>query len=267
MNETKSTPTEYDLSLEDEYDPFAGADDETEDEAEKMPDPEQEPDPFMPTFGDEGEAKAPVEKVDNRPAPERTADLLKRMHPRRKVLLGILDFCRNEQGAADVEIEVTRLQEHDGSVYDAASLCDLLETAGALERHGGEESEPETVVEDGIEYLQPVAASPVSWVTAEAGLGALEADRPMDRFHARMEEDAMYAPIYLKVLQTCSQEGGATAGQLGQAVDGDPLVQQPRLYAAYFFNNLAECDCLKWDGAWSITDLGRDAARELETAE
>ena len=71
--------------------------------------------------------------ADGRSAEERTADLLKAMAPRRKVLLGILAFCEEPQLVDDVNAKVDELQAHNFSVYTAADLTALLERAGALD--------------------------------------------------------------------------------------------------------------------------------------
>ena len=80
-----------------------------------------------------------------------------------------------------------------------------------------------------------------------------------------LSEDAGYENIYRMLLDCCANEGGATATQLGDAVDGQPEVQEPRLYASYFYDKLAECDLIEWVGkAWVITELGQRAVRYLD---
>jgi SOS-response transcriptional repressor LexA len=69
-----------------------------------------------------------------------------------------------------VDGEVERLQENNFSVYTAASLCALLEKAGAIRRvteKGTEYSqvkvEPTVVEVDGVEYCEAGTPPPASW--------------------------------------------------------------------------------------------------------
>ncbi|MCI1480252.1 MAG: hypothetical protein LKH29_05140 [Eggerthellaceae bacterium] len=266
MNElSHATEAADDLVLDEEFDPLAATDPEpAEPNAAETGANAEEGDAFLPYVGSPDEAPA-APAPDERPAAERIADLFDRMRPRRQVFLGILRFCQTPQRIADVDAEVERLQKHDYSVYNGANLCGQLERAGALERTGSDEvSEPQLVEEDdGSAYWVPTEHVPEQWQITEAGQAYLDADAPEDRLRAKLAEDAAYERIYLQVLQMCAAEGGATAKAMDDALINDELLQKPRLYAAYFFNNLAECGALVWDGAWRITDLGRACADEL----
>ena len=118
----------------------------------------------------------PAEPVDTRTPEERIDDLFKSMAPRRKVLLGILAFVEEPQTVTDVNAHVDKLQEDNFSVYTAANLCSLLERAGAIERVTADgtpadevETEPKTVVVDGVEYLEAAEPVEVFWRITEAG--------------------------------------------------------------------------------------------------
>lgn len=86
---------------------------------------------------------------------------------------------------------------------------------------------------------------------------ALEADKPLERLRALLDEDAAYAPIYQRILRLCAADGGTTTPTINNAVDHDPLVQKPRFYAPHFVDRLEKCDALAWRKAWCITDIGR----------
>lgn len=254
---------QFDLSLDSEYDEFDPLADAGEDN-----DAEGEGGEYLPTAtaaetAAQAQDAAPA-AVDERPASERIADLFKSMAPRRKVLLGILAFCQEPQAVADVNAEVDRLQADNFSVYTAANLCTLLERAGAIERVDAEgapaeelEAEPEVVVVDGVEYLQASEPAPTFWVLTEPGREALEADQPLERLHALLDDDARYAVIYKRILTVCAAEGGATTPAINERVDNDPLVQKPRLYAPHFVDKLEKCDALEWRKAWYTTEIGR----------
>jgi len=265
-------PFEYDLSPLDTFDPFADADAE-EREIEYIPEPDMpseddEESPFLPPSG-EGATIKPV-PPDTRSPHERTADLFEKMNPFRKTLLAILEYCLEPQKAESVVEMVDALTQANRSVYAPAALCAQLERAGALERQGQtEDAEPELIVEDGVEYLQPAQAKVVLWATTHVGREVLESYHPATGLKALLETDAFYARFYLDVLLACAKEGGATARELGELVDHDPLLANPRLYAAYFFGNLSDYDAVEWTGSsWTTTDLGFTAIGWLkETCE
>ena len=199
------------------------------------------------------EAHEAASRVDERPADERTDELLTTMAPRRAVLLAILAQCREAQAVAAVNAHVDELQKHNFSVYSAANLCTLLERAGALERvtADGEPAEqvdlePQTVVVDGVEYL--------------------EAREPLERLRELLEQDAAYEDIYARILTLCAAEGGATTSSINDAVDHDPLVQQPRLYGPRFVDRLEKCGALIWQSTWVTTEVGRAALAWLAPA-
>ena len=80
----------------------------------------------------------------------------------------------------------------------------------------------------------------------------------------RQLKSGIYKPIYLRILKACTEEGGKSAKQLGDLVDSDPLLQEPRYWAAHFFNILGECDALSWKHNWFTTELGYKAIESLE---
>lgn len=262
-----------DLVTEVAYDPFDAPDPvydaeaiargESQEGAERRAAIEAEED-FLPYVGDPDADHAPEKKVDERPAEVRTQELFDRMKPRRRVLLAILRLCAEPQEPEAVTELVDGMQKRSKSVYDGPALCILLERAGALERKQEEAAEPQTVVEDGVEYLEPAQPPKVYWVTTPAGQAMVDADKPMDRLHAKLASEAHYKPIYLRVLRACAIDDGCTAKQLGELVDHDPLVQKPRMFAGHFFGVLGEGEALTWDGTWRTTELGRALAAELE---
>lgn len=208
------------------------------------------------------------------PAAERIADLLEKMAPRRKVLLSIIAGCETRAAAEDVEALVADLEANNQSVYTAANYCVLLERAGALVRtdaEGGpwEESVPEPVTEvdeDGNEYLTVPEQAPTFWEATEEGLAAVAEDHPEERLAAVLADYADYRTIYERLLALCDQEGGAAMKALGDAVDNDPLLRNPRRYAAFFLEHLEKNDAVVWDGTWKTTDLGHEVLASLQTA-
>ena len=266
---------QFDFSFESDFDDFDPLQDSTEDAAEDAAETFGESVPTATntaTRPDNGQT--PLAAPEKKPAEERTANLLASMAPHRKTLLGILSFCAEAQPVASVNELVEKLKEHNYSVYSAADLCSLLEKAGALERMTADgkdaedtETEPRTVVVDGVEYLEPAKAPETFWVATDAGKAAVEADKPLDRLRELLESDGTYKVIYKRILNLCAKEGGVTTNEINAAVDDDPIAQKPRYYAPRFVDKLEKCDALAWEGAWTITEVGERALEILADVE
>ena len=217
------------------------------------------------------EAATFVQPELDKPAPERIADLLQKMAPRKKTLLSIIRFCEDKQLVDDVNAYIDSLQETNHSVYSAATLCGLLERAGALVRVNEEgelvreaPSEPVVVTdEDGNEYLEGPEQAPTYWLATLEGTAAAANDMPAERMRELLEQNSAYAPIYQRILEMSAREGGAGVKELSEAVDSDPLVQEPRRYVAWFLDQLEECEALTWTSSWNITEIGREALKTL----
>ena len=201
------------------------------------------------------------------------AKLMEKMAQRREVLMGIMEYCLQAREVAEVDAHVASLQAHNASVYDGAALCAMLKDAGALEQvaqaqtQAGDEGaapdspelhQPLVEVEDGVEYLRPAAPAATLWKTTEAGRAYLAGYNPQADLARLIDDDAQYMDIYLRVLDLCADEAGAGTPDLSQAVDSDPLVQSPRLFAQHFTERLEKAGGVAWDGRrWKITEAGR----------
>ena len=210
-------------------------------------------------------------KADPRTDAEKIVDLFNAMAPRRKVLLGILEFCVEKQTVSAVEAKVDKMQENNFSVYTAANYSSLLEQAGALHRvtedgvdYTDVKVEPIVVEENGVEYIKPGKPPESFWMTTEEGCKYLEADNPAERLRELLANEPQYCPIYKRVLLLCSAEKGKTTKELGDAVDDDPIVQEPRMYVQRFIDRLEKCDALIWEKTWKTTDVGLLGIKELE---
>ena len=199
----------------------------------------------------------------NAGGPKALEKLMEHMATRRSSLLGILDFCREAHEAAEVDACASKLQTHNASVYDGAALCSMLQQAGALETVTDEgkaaeaDDEPQIEVVDGVEYLRPAKPTQKLWKTTEIGRAYLDSFDPKADLAHLLADDAAYMDIYLRVLDMCADEGGTTTAALSAAIDKDPLVQAPRLFAQHFTERLEKAGAVAWDGVWEITDLGR----------
>ena len=215
---------------------------------------------------------APV--TEGASAEERTEALFTRLHSSRRFLNGILEFCREERTEDEVAGEVARMRALEFCIYGADVLCAHLVEAGALERIEPEQDDVRVVEVDGVQYLEPAAggeegepgAAAVRLKTTQVGRAALEREQDMGRFQEILDEDAGLDNIYRMLLDCCANEGGATAKELGDAVDDQPELQEPRLYASYFYEKMAERDLIEWTGkAWGITEFGKRAVQYLDS--
>lgn len=254
------------LNDTDSYDPLADTDDAEAESAD------------APAVADQSSAAAPSQaasktapEADTRDASERTADLFDHMPRERSVLMGILAFLDTAQPFEGLRDEVDRLQEHHGSVYDAASYTSLLQRAGAIERvtEDGEpiddatKQPPEIVEVDGVEFYKPAEAPAVFLQVTDAGRAYRQADDPNRRMHLLFAEQVHYLPIVKRILEVCNVEGGVPIAKIAKAVDDDPLLQKPRRYAQYFTEKLEACDAIAWNGSWQTTDIGRRGLEDL----
>lgn len=201
------------------------------------------------------------------PAPERIENLMASMNSTSRTLRSIIAFCRDPQPVKVVNAYIDEQQKSHFSVYSAATLCNLLERAGAIKRVdesgtlvSSDELEPAVVTEGDVEYLEPQPAKPSFWHATPDGLAALERPDAAEQMAALLAEAPQYEPIYRKVLFLCASEGGASVKALSEAIDDDPIVQDPRRYASYFVDKLEACDAIEWiDGAWRTAAAGNAA--------
>jgi hypothetical protein len=213
-------------------------------------------------------------KTDTRTDAEKIVDLFKSMPTHRKTLLGILEFCTKKQRVPAVKEQIAEMLKASFSIYTAADYCNLLEQAGAILKvtedgidYTDAKTPPVVTEEDGVEYLRAGTPPVAFWATTEEGRNYLEADDPLGRLRNLLESEPTYHPIYKQVLLLCSAEEGKRITELGDILDNDPLLQEPRIYTQRFVDFLEKCDALVWDKAWKITPIGQLGLDEIERFE
>ncbi|ACV23291.1 Uncharacterised protein [Slackia heliotrinireducens] len=263
----------------DSYDPLA----DTEDEEFDLEAPAEsgmflvEPGEF-PTVD---ELASQAEALQQAPAAQRIATLFDHMERSRKILLGILEMCDGQVQPNELVISrIEKLKANNKSVYTPDNMCMMLVRAGALRRVTQDGTdyediedtlEPKRVVIDGVEYLEPVQAPQICWLTTPEGSQVVAADQPRARLRELLENEPQYRHVFRTVLEMCAPDGGTTQKALSAALDNDPALMHPRMYAMRFAERLAQNDALEWrDNAWRITDIGSeglDIIAELDAAE
>ena len=197
-----------DLVIEDDlFDPF---EDEGEGEQVGQADaPAEDEGDEAPLIGEAMEEREEP-ACDTRPPRQRIYELLGQMPGQKRVLLAIVDYCREEKTGEEMDGFTAKLQENAYSVYTPVILRELLEKAGAIryvvegeDGTGGQGAEAEGAAEDG-EAAPEAAASEAASGMSEAAVAlqlsmeaaqgdeAAEEDEPADAEElARAEARAM----------------------------------------------------------------------------
>lgn len=212
-----------------------------------------------------------TEELACQPAPVRIATLLDNMQPSRKLLISVMGKCLEPCPNTEVLAFIADYQRNAKSIFTPDIIMAHLHRAGAVERLCEDGSsyedlslEPASVVVDGVEYLEPVEPPEIFWRTTPDGAEVVEGDRPAERLFGLLDTEPQYRAIYRTVLEQAAAAEGATEKQISALVNGDPVLEKPRMYAPRFISKLFECDALTWeDKRWHITELGRQALANL----
>lgn len=255
--------------FEDEYDPLA-ADDSVIDQDEMDDDNPYDTVDF-PTL-----RNMPVEMGrESVYTPEHAGSIQKAVHSlvdhnpgRRKVLLAIVDMCRDGLPASQVAERVDALQKDNRSVFAPMTLCRMLERAGALALEMPEPAEEIEDVENNVTYLEIKEAIDPVWYSTVEGLEAYDELTQGAAFRdIVLDRDSAYIDVYRAVMKEVS-DGGRSKLQIENLVDSFPIVQSPRRFGGHFIDMLERTDAIEWkDRAWHITDLGRSMLAEMEQAD
>ena len=167
-------------------------------------------------------------------AEERIDALFAQMPTFHKMLFTIMGTCASPLPTADLEEVIAEMKRHHHSVYEPLTLCNLLERAGAIAQ-----------------------APEVFWSLTEAGAAKLDSYRPMEMIAALYEAEPQYGAIFTTCLELCARDGGASLREIGDVVDDEPVLQNPKRYAMYFIDKLEHAGAVEWTGQWSATEHGR----------
>ncbi len=212
------------------------------------------------------------EELAAQPARVRIATLLDNMKPSRRLLISVMARCEEPVSNSEAIRYIGEFQENEKSIFSPDTILHHLHRAGALERltedgafYEDLDLEPETVVVDGVAYLEPKTPPEIFWHTTAEGSEVVEGNRPAERLEALFENEPAYHHIYRIVLEHAKSDAGALEKTLAPLVNDDPALQKPRMYVPRFIDRLAENDAIAWRvGAWRITELGERALAELE---
>lgn len=261
--------TEKEMALQDPFDPTAemGFDEEY---VEYVPPIEKPEDYDAPRV----EVEVPVE--------ERIAATFAGMPGNEKLLLHVIDFCREGRESAEVHDEIVRFVGAGVCTYAPEVVCANLVNAGALAivADAAEEGEEAAAAadaaaadaaegaDDPLAETEAVGAPPAfSYLATDEGLAVVDAQDPEGDRLRFLEEGDRYHPVYRLVLQACGAEGGATKKAIDALVDHHPLCKEPRRYSGFFVKGLEGIDAIAFDGAWKTTEVGRDILVQINPTE
>jgi hypothetical protein len=211
---------------------------------------------------------------DTRTPRERITALIDAMAPQRKILLGLIDFCREPRSAAEVDGRLEELTRYQYCVYDGVELRRLLQEIEALHYQEPESEQNETagglsersdveVGADGQEYLVIHQREEGKWLSAAAAVELVEEQDPAADLSRLLEAEPRYRNIYQRVLAYCRTP--RTVKELEKLLNDDPLLQDPRRYGGYFIERLEKNSGIEWQGGWVTTALGIAALSPEQT--
>lgn len=205
-----------------------------------------------------------VEPKVDLPPKERIEKLLAGMPGQKHRILYAIELCETPKILDEVVEMLDEAFPTQVSVYDSAQVVKLLERAGALKSIELEAEEDEAAVltdetpEDPTEeeYLS-VGTPPVREYTATAeGLEMVELYSGEKPLLGLLMEDERYLPIYQRILEMTSVEGGCPTSELDAVIDVDPLCENPRRFCTYFLSKLEGVGAIQWQNNWIAAKSG-----------
>lgn len=146
---------------EDLFDPLEAEDDESKEQQEEFEGPDDTP--LVAPAMDERPEKP---ETDYRPASVRIADLIEEMPGQKRVLLRLVDYCREPKSGKQMDARTEELKENNFSVFSPVVFRELLEEAGAIE-YLLAEGEATTGEEESSENLQESDCAQAACTPAE----------------------------------------------------------------------------------------------------
>lgn len=208
----------------------------------------------------------------------RVADAFEAVPGNQRVLMAVLEACREPRLAEELDAIMGPILSHNRSVHSAVELRRVLEDHGAIRyvksdeeqlaearaldaAENGEVEVPE-IDEEGFYVVSTPA--PGTWQITEAGREYLDAD-PVGGYARDLLErrEPQYAPVYRELLELLA-EGPATKAEVDKVAESSPLTQEPRMYGGHFVGEMEKAGLAAWDGAWTITEPGRELLAGLQ---
>ena len=157
----------------------------------------------------------------------------------------------------------------DGSQRGTVGVGALAQAAGTLGQPASDEDQAvrDSYADDdlgGLTFMDIDEGIEPRWRATEGGLAAYDELTRGDEWRAKvLGEDAIYAEVYLAVMQLL-HEGGKTKAQVCDVAEAFEVTHNPRKWGAYFIDVLEATDAIHWSSQqWVLTDLGETLLDEL----
>lgn len=238
------------------------------------------PDPIPPTEEPRSKQAAVFSPERAGSVENAVAELVKTNAARRHILLSIIDWAREGIAAQELFGKIAVEHADNLSVYEPVSYCRMLERAGALEfvrpdsgaqdsnasenTGASEQESPSAGADNEINFMSIEEGGDPLWRSTEGGLLAFEQLTRGDEWREKiLGEDAVYAEVYLAVMQLL-HEGGKTKAQICNTAEAFDVTRSPRKWGAYFIDVLEATSAIRWTNSeWILTDLGEELLDEL----
>ncbi len=168
-----------------------------------------------------------------------TAKILQRVTSEpahRAVLYKILNFCEAERSISRITEEIRSYPEMRSALQTPQVLLSWLVQAG------------------GIELIEAEEGAPV-FLTTQAGSNVVRLENPINRIGHLLAQDFEYHDVYLQVLRSCLAP--KTKDEIESMLDGNPVLENPKVYPSFVIGNLEEAGALEWEGKWRTTQPGK----------
>lgn len=203
-------------------------------------------------------------------ARERIDALFAQMPTFQKFLYSIVSECLSPISTDNLESHINQTMRNHQSVYEALTFVDLLKRAGAIEQTDEEGTPLEEFVQepleidiDGVQYWRVAPAPVVYWCTTEDGRKKIDEYKPLEKIANLYKEEPEYAEIFTTCLKMCAQGDGCEMREIGNVVDDEPVLQNPKRFAMYFIDKLEHAGAVEWTNKWSITNYGREFLQNM----
>lgn len=206
------------------------------------------------------------------------ADAFDALPGNQRVLMAVLQACKEPCTAQDLDALMEPIMVFNRSVHTTVELRRALEDHGAIRyvqsdeeqlaeaqaRDAADNGEVEVPEIDEEGYYVVSTPAPGTWQLTDAGRAYLEGD-PLGAYARDLleEREPQYAPVYRELLGLLA-EGPATKAEVDKVAESSPLTQEPRMYGGHFVGEMEKAGLAVWDGAWTITEPGRELLAWLQ---
>jgi len=186
-----------------------------------------------------------------------------RLDRNRNVLYRILDYCREQRDADDVERFIAGLPEMRHAFQEPYVYMDLLVDAHGLEAipldAAGNPIE-QLVSQEHPDIADAAEIAQYRITTTPAGVRALQLVSPEARLHAKLGEHPERYSTYLAVLDFCKQPRSLAEVQRlfeqDASLNRETTVDAQPLSCDFYLSELERAGGLVWNGGWTATQEG-----------